>query len=360
MAMRFIEGWDWLPSSGSITTLLAADGASIIGISGSSDPGTGTGRFGIGRCLTSGSYFNFNGTFYRRVLPDRIEGPFIVGNAIKTNGTRDPSTNFALYDSRTGQNLFSFKFDEEGYVRLYCGGANIGNSRPGTWFLDTWHYLEIKATPGPTGTAQVKWDGEIIIDVSGDYTPGTLPAGYDWGFDCYSYSKDNNTPGIGMAYDDMYICDQTGSFNNDYLGNLRVGCMLPDAPGDVTLMTAVGAASNWQAVTADRNFAASDPTYVTTDVVGNYDLYNLQTNVPAREVFGVSMKAFYRQTDAIQLFSQNVLKTDGTEYYGDLRGVAQTYVGRETVWEVNPFTGDPWTNLELADVQIGGKLGDSD
>lgn len=368
MTLRYIEGWDWLEPTGAVQLdqVLKADSASIVAdASPDLEFASREGRFGIGLSLRIYGGFNFGGWYpvYRKVLPSRVEGASVIGMAWKVLAQPGAVSGFTVYDSQTGSSVVGFYSDGEGIWRVHVANVVVGSSRPGLWFLNTWHYVQMKFTPGSTGSIQLKVDGEIVIDLTNvDITPGVLPAGKDWGYDCYQIDRLGARLGnIELFLDDMYFIDQLGVAPwNNYVGNVRVGTQKPDAAGDRTEMTAVGAATNWQAVTADYDVSPDDPTYVTTDLVGETDLYNVEMNVPAREIFGVQLKVFYRQTDAIQLFSQNVMKTNLTEYYGEMRGVAQTYVARDTIWQVNPNTGVAWTNTDLANIQIGGKLHSSD
>jgi hypothetical protein len=352
MTLRFMEGFDWLDPTGAVYSLLAADGGAIV----NSMNAIG-GRFGLGLALqmheTGASFLQH----WLRVLDSKIEGEFILGAAILTPPTAPNLFWIYCYDDATGTNPFGILVDSTGKWRVYSGGTLIGSSRPGLWFLNTWHYIQLKAKAGSDGFMTLKVDGEIVIDVHTNITiAGT-------GFDCLLLQNTGNSapPGERWGIDDIYIVDTDGDAPwNDWLGNIRVGVMKPNAAGDSTDFTPEGAPSNWQAVTADYRMDPDDPTYVWTQTVGDYDLYNMETNVPAREIFGIESKIFYRQTDAIQLFSQNVMKTGGVEYFGDVRGVAQTYVGRNTYYQANPGTLDPWTNVELADIQIGPKLNSSD
>lgn len=360
MAIKWMEGFDWATTLADGTNLgsrLLAHGAAA-----AANSVKAVGRFGIGSCLVGNYSGTAGNTNLYQILPDRVEGEFVVGFSVRSpNSGNIQRYSVTLYDDRTEQDFLSLAFDDTGVLRLFCGGVQVGRSRPGSWQVFTWHYIQLKAKGGDPGFAQVKVDGEIVIDITNaDFTPGVLPLGFDWGFDAYRIGTPAGTSSKLWAIDDLYILDATGPAPyNNYLGNVRVGCMKPDAPGDVTGLIPVGAAANWIAG-ASTDITADTTVYNQTDTVGAYDLYHLQANVPSRQVFGIMTTVFYRQDNAIQLWSQNVLKTGGVEYYGDIRGVAQTYIGRDTIYDNNPNTGVSWTNADLADVQIGPKLAASD
>lgn len=377
-SILYMDGWDYLPhaeATGSFSQFWDSDSwyGSVERMV------TSPGRFNIGRCL----HFRNNpaaafGADWFKVLPARVEDVEICIRFALEMPAGQFTTNYgpalSLYDSITEMNLLTLLPYHLGSLAVtmpnkQSGGPNailggdapfVGRSRPGIIKGATWHDIQMKVGLGLDGYVQVKCDGEIIIDLTHiDVKPGGPPAlGQGYGFDTIRYRIGQDTGVTEYWIDDFVlhrITDAVAPYN-DYLGNVRVGTTLPNATGDETDFTPVGAVQNWQAVTADYDMTVTDTTYVETDTVGDFDLYNFQANVPARAIFGVQLTCFYRQTDAIQLFSKNLLKTGGTIYEGVERGVAQTYVSRWTNWDLNPSTTVSWTNTDLADIQAGPKL----
>jgi hypothetical protein len=377
----YMDGWDYLPrvdAQNAFDQFWNADGwyGDVFRMA------TSEGRFGIGNALHLRT-FNV-GPFAMecyKVMATRIEvDQFVLSFALKIPSelttTYGPAISF--YDSITAINLVTIFPFHLGSVcvsvptnradapnAIFSGGAPIaGRSNPGLIKANTWHYVHMKVTTGLGGAIQVKVDGEIVIDLTSiDVWPAGAPAGgLGIGFDTLRLRTGQSTGVTEYWIDDLHLhtTDDAVTPYDDYLGNIRVGTQLPNGAGDETDFTAVGAATNWQAVIADYNMSITDPTYVQSDTPGDFDLYNFQTNVPARAIFGIQLTCFYRQTDAIQLYSMNQIKVNGTIYEGVERGVAQTYESRWTTWSLNPDTTVAWTNTDLADIQAGPKLNRSE
>lgn len=380
MSLIYMDGYDYLDLStiqGHHSAFLGADGWYA-------DTGrtvTEEGRFGIGKCLSlkaSGAGL-FELYSVRAIPKGRQEGvgkTIVWGMAYYTADVLEGrSIYMALYDSLTERRLIQFNQTGLGSwevwtncdgVRGYYTGTRLGRSAINLWKKFTWHYVELKftmpAAGSATGSVEMKVDGEIIIAVTNvNITAGAVPAPNTVGFDGIVYGVTRDQFPVEFKVDDMYLLDTSGPApHNNYLGNIRVGSMIPDSIGDRSEMDPVGAATNWGAIVADKNMTLADPTYVTTTTVGDTDLYNLQANIPARAVFGLQLAIFYRQTDAVQLYSSNILKVNGVEYSAPERGVSQTYSSRHNLWDVNPNTGLLWTNTELAALQAGPRLNRSD
>jgi hypothetical protein len=219
-----------------------------------------------------------------------------------------------------------------------------------------WHHIQIKVVLDPVaGSVEVKQDsisrltftGNTLGDAAGltadnfeigDHWPGVIPDG----------------PGpfaVGYLYDDLWI---TAGDNADYLGDIRVGLIRPDAPGDLAEWVPSEGA-NWDAVndlTPDE-----DATYNRTATSGARDLYFYE-DVPAiYAIKGVQLSSACRKEDIGPRTVRNLLKTaGGTVYEGDAHPVQDEYAYTRTLWEANPETGNPFTPSEVNLAQFGLEL----
>jgi len=132
----------------------------------------------------------------------------------------------------------------------------------------TWYYLEVKVTlsTGPANL-ELRIDGNTVFN---DVLPSTVAAGVADPIVKTIRLADTDTR--NMYLDDIYVCDDSGAINNDFLGKVSVVVLKPNNTGSFSDFTPVGAANNWDCVNnAGRN--ASETTYVTSTTPGHKDLY---------------------------------------------------------------------------------------
>jgi hypothetical protein len=155
---------------------------------------------------------------------------------------------------------FKFKISATvGYIRLVYDGTDLGSSATN---LNTLH---------------------------------TAPATVDrfwflapWGGGTTGYNS------LACYFDDIYICDTTGTSNNDFLGNTIIEGIIPNTEGSFSqFQPTTNNIANWDAV-ADPS-ASNSADYVRTRFSGIKDSYNFHSNgikksFPRYPSFKVSIK----------------------------------------------------------------------
>ena len=88
-----------------------------------------------------------------------------------------------------------------------------------------------------------------------------------------SYSVRPRRPTVaGNAYDDVYICDTTGSVNNNFLGELTVEHLRPASDDTAQFLGSdANSTDNWALVDEAGTYNGAD--YVASSTVGQRDLY---------------------------------------------------------------------------------------
>ena len=156
--------------------------------------------------------------------------------------------------------------------------------------LDAWHYIEIRVLYGNgTGECEVYLDGVQVLNLTGRNTSQNVASS---GYQRIYFGRYSTTSSHPRMYiDDLYVCDTTGADNNSFLGPVGVFSLMPTGAGSSTQMTAVGAASNWEAV--DEGVSDDATTYVESSTNGHIDYYAFEALPPAagiNTVPGVMMK----------------------------------------------------------------------
>jgi len=172
-----------------------------------------TGRNGI----------NLNGQTINKNFTSRAT--YIVGFAINfLNFTSGETQIFGLLDSGTYQ--VSVGVDIAGNVKAYRGNAStlLGTGSSIYTPLNVYHYIEFKVTiNGSTGTLAIQLDGVQILNLTG---LNTAPSGNNT-----ANQVRLNSSSCSSALDDVYVCDNAGSINNTFLGDIAVLAQLPSANG---------------------------------------------------------------------------------------------------------------------------------
>jgi hypothetical protein len=216
-----------------------------------------------------------------------------------------------------------------------------------------WYYFEIKATINDsTGSVVVKVNGVEKLNVTSIDTRATSAAAEinriqlgatDGGY--------GSTP---QAFDDFYLCDTTGTANNDFLGDVRVQSIFPSGAGATTQWTP-SAGSNYQCV--DDTAPNSDTDYVSETSAGDKDTYAFGNVTPTSgTVKGVQIMAYHRKDDAGSRSIAPVYRPTSTDYDGTTVSVLDSYTYLREVSEINPDGTSAWTISDVNGAEFGIKL----
>src|SRR5574340_1629974 len=206
------------------------------------------------------------GKYAYKIFTDISEGFFRIGwrisgnyNVFKTVRFRNDTTELITLGLDTANQ----------YFQILVGGSVVATGTA-IYQIDTFYLLEFRVKIDDTvGVAQMKVDGVIDIDYSGDTKPGTATTINNLAL------VSNYNVAVGAAdvfFDDLAINDTTGAVDNSWCGDGRVIYLAPNAAGDATQLTP-SAGANYAAV--DDRPHDSGSTYVEGITVDNRDLYNL-------------------------------------------------------------------------------------
>jgi len=223
--------------------------------------------------------------------------------------------------------------------------ASTVSLRPGAY-----HYIELKMTVhDTTGSATLKINGvEQFALTNIDTKVGATTTAQGARF----YG---NSTVQAYTYDDIYICDTTGSVNNDFLGSIRVDGILPDGAGDDTDWTP-SAGANYAAV--DENPQDDDTTYVEDSTSTNRDLYNYASMAGVDVIKGLQMNSTGRETDETNYTLKQPCKSSTT--LSTDAGVVlntQSYITKTRILEQDPHTSVAWIEAGVNAAQFGVEVG---
>lgn len=303
----------------------------------------GEGRFG-GSCI-SGNYTSTG--WVRRTLAVSDESDtLIVGMAFygdRTGGDTYLATIRLMSDAAATTHLtFGFYNDgtTAGYVkRGDTSGTLISNFTAIPYH--SWTYIEVKAKlHDSTGTWEVRYNGNVIgsgssVDTKNGGTKTTFDTVY------IGFGGDGNDQ---CKIDDIYVCNNAGSVNNDFHGDCRIEALYPNGNGTSSQFTGSDGNSTDNYLLVDEAGAPGTADYVQDNVAGHRDTYalaNLTTTTGT--VYGVQGVHYVAKSDAGTVSVKPAILSSSSLAYGSTLSPGTTYAGLTQLAETDPATATAWT-----------------
>lgn len=341
MALLFMDGFD----AGDVVTKWS----SVAGMTPSASTFT---RFGTGRSLLTPAGSGGQWSSATKRLP--ASSTLILGVAFNCNymGANQAMIILSGDDGLTPHLSLSFN-GANGALILYRGNyaTQIATSPADQIEANGWAYLEVMATINDTsGICKVRCNGVTVIDFVGDTKNGGTNTTLDT-LTLHSAVYGNN--GWYYYWDDLYICDGTGSAPyNTFLGDVRVATLSPNGAGSSTQF-APSTGTNYQAVD-ELPYSASD--YVSATTSGTRDTYAMSDLTGSYSVLGVQNNVIAKKTDAGGTALKSAIVSGGTTYYGPSTILTPTDVTITDVHTTNPATSAAWTIADVNGLEAGMEI----
>lgn len=278
----------------------------------------------------------------------------VVGFRFKfTNSNASAKKICTLYDVATAQ--VDLRINADGTLSVTrAGTALTGGTSVNTMSTGTFYYVEFKVTIADSISAnscKVRVDGVdwITVATSQD-TKNTSNALCN----VLELGPSGSLTGT-YYYHDLFICDSTGSTNNDFLGDCRVDTLFPTSDGNYSQFTCSTGSSHFALVdeatpnTSDYN---SDATAGHRD---SYGMGNLAA-LASQTVFGVQVNAAILKDDAGVRTFATFVRSSSTNADGATVGLSVSQVYISQVFETDPNGSIAWTETTVNAVEAGGKV----
>lgn len=329
MALLFCDGFD----ARDYTAKWASGGAY-----GTYHGVTSSTRFGAGSAyyLTS----SLGGSYIQKSF---ISTPtVIVGFAIKIISLGSSDTPITILSGSWP--AIQIVLNPAGRVRL------MNNAR--TFFdfdglgVDKWHYLEVMAYIHETnGSVAARLNGVN----KGSYSGDTRPTQGSTGFSNVLIGASDYLNQSTCAFDDLYVCDDTGTTNNTFLGDIRVQTLLPTAAGASTQFTPTSGAS----YTMVNDVPDVTTSYNASSTVGQRDTFAMGDIGTQYTVLGTQNNIHAWKSDAGTGNVKIVTRSGGTDYYSPSLALGTSMASYSEVREVNPATSAQWTYTDINGLETG-------
>lgn len=332
MALQFIDGFSHY--SDIIEKWDSNNGAGIT-------VATTVGRFSTGSMSIASAVL---GRWVQKNLPTAVS-TLVSGFAYKPTGAVRTEVTFI---NNSGTPHVTFELDQtDGSIKIYRGtdfGTLLVSSATGVLTADVWQHVEIKAfVDNVGGFVEAKVDGVSVcsitaVDTQDDASPLIL-----------NFRVDAAAANSGKSADltDLYILDTTGSAPyNDYLGDVKVSVLRPEADGGLNNFTPIGTGANWEEV--DDALLDGDTTRVQSGTINARDEYDVESfaslGLTVGTIYGVQVCNACKKTDAGTIGYKDNLTVGGTVYQsGEVFAPAGSYKITTDVHQINPDTSVAWT-----------------
>ena len=337
MSLLFIDGFDhyatadinkkWASASGSISS-------------------TG-GRRG-------GGAFNTNG--FGNVTssnPFASSPTIIVGGAFKTTSANGGyRVVFSLKEGATDH--LSLCINTDGTISVLRGtqsGTLLGTSTTAV-NQSNWNYVEIKATiHSTTGSIAVRINGtsEAALSLTGI---NTRNGGTNGAITVVGLGQGSN--GFYGSIDDFYICNTSGTTNNDFLGDCRIDTIYPTSDGNYSQFTPSTAGAHWSLV---DETAPNTTDYVSSATVGQRDSFGFSdlSALAINTVYGVQVNLAAMNSDAGLLSAGTMARLGAVDKDGAGKALSTSQIYVSEVYETDPNNA-AWTLANFNLTEFGAKV----
>ena len=226
-----------------------------------------------------------------------------------------------------------------------------------TFYTNTWYYLEFQwLVNNGAGSWELKLDTTTVASATGRDTLHTYVP-------IYCRIGGYNSTDIDDVYiDNFYYLDDTGSFNNDFLGICSVETDLPDGNGNSSVLVGSDGNSTDNYLLVDNNATAPPATaeYVESATEGDKDTYAMSNLTTTGTVHGIMTSLYAQKDDSGAKFVRPVVRSGGTDYPGTSFALANaTYVVNDECWDVDPDTSTTWLYSGVNSAEVGPEVRDS-
>lgn len=276
-----------------------------------------------------------------------------VGQAAAVYFSALPGANdrFVLYDFRDTANVHqvSVVIQSTGIIDVKRGtdsGVSLGATASPAVVAEAYQHIETLVTfDHETGSVEVRVNGVTVLSITGADTVATLNEECSQVALLCGRNFSSGAPGLDTDIDDYFVYDDSGSFNNTFIGDRRVLTLFPNADT---------AQEDWVPSTGSDSFAMvdeadpdDDSTYLSAAAgispapVTELELGDLPAGISA--ISAIQLVHRSRKTDAGDANMQLSAVSAASEAAGTDRPITEAYTYYHDVIEADPDTSAPFT-----------------
>lgn len=338
MTLRFADSFDHYGSSDFLLKW-----SSISGVAPTISP--------VGRRSTSGMRIGGGAnSFITKVLPPHAT--WVIGFALNVSAAPTTASRIvSVFD--TGTEHLRLRLNTDGTVSVIRGVSTVLSTSAASLSFGGYSYLEWKFTINDsTGSYDVRLNGASITSGTSVDTRNGANASVNQ-FQIRALEQ----PGGNWDFDDLYICDGEGSTNNDFLGDIRVDCYLPNGNGNSSQLLGSDSNSTDNYALVDESSQNGDSDYVQSATSGQKDTYAFadMAHTPTG-ILGAQINMIAKKDDAGVRSICSVTRSGGSDTDGATQALSTSYLCYREILETDPNTSSAWTRTNLNNAEFGVKV----
>lgn len=283
------------------------------------------------------------------------QGTWIVGLAYRTTSLVSANILIALMDGATLH--VDLRVSAAQKLIVTRNGTLLGTCST-TLVENAWYYIEFKCNISDTvGAPAVMVNGiaETITWATGTSTTQDTRNGGNASADRVRIATGGASATQTVDYEDLYVCDGTGSTNNDFLGDVRVEATFPNGNGNSSQLVGSDGNSTDNYLLVDEA-APATADYVESSTPGDKDTYAFgNLTATSGTVYGVQILPYAAKTDAGSRSIVSVARLSGTETDGAVQTLSATPAYGPSIRETKPG-GGAWSIANFNSSEFGAKV----
>lgn len=330
MTLLFVDGFDHYVTADITKKYTSSTGGPSIS--------AGNGRRSTAALVAMTGNTNVSKTF-------TASSSWVMGCSLNV-GALPSSTNwasiFVLVDA--GNRQCELRVNSDGTLQvLRFGVAVTGGTSTATVSAGNTYYIEWKVTIANSiaaNSCKVRIGGVDVITVA---TGQDLQDTSNSTANQVTLGNVNSSGSMGSTtyIDDFYVCNQSGSTNNDFLGDVRVDTLFPNAEGTHLDYTPSTGTTHYTLV---DETAPNTSDYNENGTAGNRDSYNMQDlSTISGSIYGVQVSGAILKDDVGARSIKVGMRAGGTTSVGSAQALTTTQAYYSAVHETNPSTSAAWT-----------------
>lgn len=351
MALLMTEGFEWVDSSvtgSNLENTFETKYESLTNfISGGTDASLVAARGG--QALDFG-----NSTSHEIAMPvlrdALVDSEFIIGWWQKTAAIQNGQAFLIITCGLEIQ--LAIRCNSDGSFAAYRGNSTLlETSSTGILQTGKWQHIQFKCKISTTaGFVECRIDG---VEQWASATNLNTRENTDvfWNALRFRYS------GAGNIVDDIYVCDSSGTINNDFLGDVSVTTLFPTKAGTSLDFTTSTGTDHFALIDEMPFTAVPDDTDYVQGLNGQSESFFFDSLPLNNNIHGVIPSAFGKVTDAKSRSAQYFAQVDGIKGLGSNKPIkSDVYKARFDTLETEPVNSQPWQSKDINKAQFGIQL----
>lgn len=250
----------------------------------------------------------------------------------------------AIVYSNAGAELFSLTVSTGGLLQARLGGKSgtilATSASPPTFAVFNHYEIKLVNNGGASSTYEVRLNGTTVLS-------GTMTLSTDFGRIRLGSKPTGGGTYPSVFFDNFFIWDQTGTANNDFLGERNIYTLMPSAD-TVDADWVLSSGTVGFDLLNDR--PASDANYVESTAVLDTSTFALE-NLPSLDIVVVAVQTTFRGMKTGT--ADTTVAVGPAGFTGTAQGLLQdTSTRKFSIFEQNPATAAGWLPAEIDALEI--------